>query len=245
MNGILVRIAVDQAYGKWNAPVDEANSEFVFVPIPDGQTKHYGPVGRVPYDEFRADLRDFARKKNFPHDYEFGFPTHLGERAVHLDPDFRFLTYGDNGAVRGKGIARLKEGDLLVFYSGLRSIQRPDVLVYALTGLFVIERIARALDIPSDRHCQNAHTRWDVISPNDIVVYGCAENSGRLERCIVIGEFRNRAYRVKPELETAWGGLSVKDGFIQRSVVPPSFRDAGRFYDWFLKQSVGLVRKNN
>jgi hypothetical protein len=245
MNGILVRIAVDQSYGHWNAPVDESTGEFVFVPIPDGEAKHYSPGCRVTYEDFRADLRGFAEKKSFPNDYEFGFPMILRQCSSHLDPDFRFLTYGDNGAVRGKGIRRLKAGDLLVFYSGLRSIQRPHVLVYALTGLFVIEGITRALDIPAERHSENAHTRWDVISPNDIVVRGRADTSGRLQRCIVIGEFRNRAYRITRELEATWGGLSVKDGYIQRSVVPPSFCDAGRFYDWFLKQNIELVERNN
>ena len=29
------------------------------------------------------------------------------------------------------------------------------------------------------------------------------------------------------ELESTWGGLSVRDGYIQLSVVPPSFCDAG------------------
>jgi Nucleotide modification associated domain 3 len=150
MNGILVRIAVDQTYGHWNAPVDEATREFVFVPIPDGEAKNYSPRCRETYEGFRGELRGFAERKGRPNDYEFGFPTALGQRAVHLDPDFRFLTYGDNGAVRGKGIGQLKSGDLLVFYSGLRSIQRPDVLVYAITGLFVIDWTTRALDILAD-----------------------------------------------------------------------------------------------
>ena len=245
MNGILVRIGVDQAYGKWNAPVDEATHEFVFVPIPDGDGKQYRPGLRVPYDNIRADVRIFAQQRNFPADWEFGFPEALRQHSAHLDPDFRWLTYGDNGAVRGKGISQLKSGDLLVFYSGLRSIQRQNVLVYAITGLYVIDEVARAAEIPAERHRENAHTRWDVISPNDIVVIARADVSGRLQRCIPMGEFRDRAYRVTPDLEAAWGGLSVKNGYVQRSVVPPSFRDAGRFYDWFLQQDVSLVKRNN
>ena len=107
MNGILVRIGVDQAYGKWNAPVDEATHEFVFVPIPDGDGKQYRPGLRVPYDNIRADVRIFAQQKNFPADWEFGFPEALRQHSAHLDPDFRWLTYGDNGAVRGKRISQL------------------------------------------------------------------------------------------------------------------------------------------
>lgn len=245
VNGILVRIGIDQAYGRWNAPVDEGTREFVFVPIPDGDSKQYSPRLRESYEDFRAELRNFAGRKNLPADCEFGFPVALRQHSAHLDPDFHWLTYGDNGVVRGKGISNLKSGDLLVFYSGLQSIQHRKPLVYALTGLYVIDEIVRAEEVPPERYRENAHTRWDVISPNDIVVHARAQVSGRLERCIPIGEFRDRAYRVSRELEAAWGGLSVKNGYLQRSVVPPSFHDAARFYDWFLQQNALLIKRNN
>jgi hypothetical protein len=244
LNGILVRIGVDQAYGHWNAPVDEITGDFVYVPIPDGSAKGYGPDLRVSYDEICSGLRSFAEERGLATNQEFGFPELLRSCGAHLDPDFHWLTYGDNGAVRGKGIGQLTSGDLLVFYSGMRSIQRR-ALVYAITGLYVIDEIKRASEIPPARYDENAHTRWDAISPNDIVVRGRPDVSGRLQRCIVIGEFRDRAYRVTRELEAQWGGLSVKDGFIQRSIAPPRFRNASLFYDWFLKQGVQVVRRNN
>ena len=37
-----------------------------------------------------------------------------------------------------------------------------------------------------------------------------------------LGEWRDRAYRVRKDLLKTWGGLSVNDGYIQRSAVPPS-----------------------
>ncbi len=42
----------------------------------------------------------------------------------------------------------------------------------------------------------------------------------------------------------AWGRLSVNDGWIQRSAVPPSFLAAGRFYEWFLEQEIPLIDGN-
>lgn len=244
MEGILVRIGVDQAYGRWNAPVDEITGDFVYVPIPDGKSKRYGPGLRLSYDDLRCGLRCFAKMKGFSSNHEFGFPESLGTCASHLDPDFRWLTYGDNGNARGRGMSQLTSGDLLVFYSGLRSIQR-NALVYAITGLYVIDEVKRAVEVPRERYSENAHTRWDVISPNDIVVRGRPRVSGRLKRCIAIGEFRDRAYRVTSALETEWGGLSVKNGYVQRSGVPPRLRDASLFYEWFLKQDLPLVRSNN
>jgi hypothetical protein len=69
--------------------------------------------------------------------------------------------------------------------------------------------------------------------------------SGRIRRCLPIGELRNRAYRVRHDLLEAWGGLDIQDGYIQRSVRLPAFLDAGTFYRWFLKQRPELVAANN
>jgi hypothetical protein len=61
----------------------------------------------------------------------------------------------------------------------------------------------------------------------------------------VIGEWRDRAYRVRPELLAKWGGLSCKDGYIQRSGVPPAFLQPERFLSWFEEQNPRLLACNN
>jgi hypothetical protein len=68
--------------------------------------------------------------------------------------------------------------------------------------------------------------------------------SGRLRTSFPIGEYRSGAYRVRRDLLDVWGGLSVKDGFIQRSVVPPRFIDPKRFLTWFKEQDGQLVAEN-
>jgi hypothetical protein len=72
-------------------------------------------------------------------------PASLGQLNMHLDPDFRFLTYGDNGTRRGAGIALLEPGDLLLIYAGLRSTVVQKELVYALVGLFVVKEVVPQL----------------------------------------------------------------------------------------------------
>ena len=69
--------------------------------------------------------------------------------------------------------------------------------------------------------------------------------SGRLNHCISIGERREGAYRVRREILDAWGGLDVKNGYIQRSARLPAFLDASRFYGWFLTQKPVLIAQNN
>lgn len=172
-------------------------------------------------------------------------PKTLQQRNMHLDPDFEHLTYGDNGMRRGAGIATLGRDDLLVFYAGLRSIVDPKELVYALAGLFVVEEVVRAVHVPAERRHQNAHTRWATVSVNDVIVRGKDGLSGRFDRCVPIGEWRDKAYRVCRDVENAWGRLAVKNGYIQRSAVPPAFLDASRFWNWFQRQRIALLKRNN
>ena len=242
MRAILVRVGIDQAYGRWNAPVDPKTGQFVFVPIPDGAAKVYLSGHARGYDEVARPLADFAVAHRMP---DLQLPESLRNCKMHLDPDFEYMTYGDNGSVRGAGIATLGAGDMLVFYAGLRSIAPPRALVYALVGLFVIEEVVRAVDVPIDRRYDNAHTRWIPISEKDVIVRGVPGASGRFEQCIPIGEWREKAYRVRRDVEEAWGGLNVKNGFIQRSVVPPEFKDPARFDAWFQQQSATFMQRNN
>jgi hypothetical protein len=241
----LVRIGVDQAFGEWNAPVDPATCEFVYVPIPESIDKFH-PGVRRGFVEVMPSLYRFCEPRHLDPVVDLGFDRKLLERPMHLDPDFEHLTYGDDGAKRGAGIAALVEDDLIVFYAGLRPVRECDHrLLYGLVGLYVVEEVARVPTIPAERWCENAHTRKFKHWPHDIVVRAKPGVSGRLERCVPIGEWRDGAYRVRLDVLKAWGGLSVKNGFIQRSAVPPSFQSPQRFHEWFTKQRVRLIRRNN
>jgi len=114
-----------------------------------------------------------------------------------------------------------------------------------LSASLWLSKVVRAIDVTAERLHENAHTRWKAISEDDVVVRGSHGESGRLDRCIPIGEWRDRAYRVRRDVEDEWGGLTVRNGYIQRSVVPPAFLDASRFYAWFKTQGKILLNRNN
>ena len=117
---------------------------------------------------------------------------------------------------------------------------------YAIIGVLVVDTIVPASAVTSSRLHENAHTRRSPShSGHDIVVRAKPGVSGRCERAIPIGHFASRAYRVLPDILTAWGGLSVRDGYLQRSARLPEFLDASKFYAWFLAQGVPLVARNN
>ena len=236
MNVMLIRVAADlsRGGGRWNGPVDSTTNEFVYVAIPENSLVHAG--FERPYSKLEPVLARFG----------VVLPDHLRARNMHLGPDFDHLTYGDAGQ-RGQQIReKLRPGDLMLFYSGLRDINRLPRLVYAIIGLFEIESFINAVDVSERDRDINAHSRR-VLSREaaDVIVKGRPERSGRLERCLPIGEYRHRAYRLKSQLIEEWGHLSSRDGYIQRSVRPPVLLDPSRCLRWIERKQPILIRANN
>src|SRR5207248_10763145 len=128
----------------------------VYVPIPEspGASFHAGLERR--YGEVLPALQRFCEQ----HRCNLRFPQELLKRAMHLDPDFEYLTYGDEGGRRGAGMVNMSEGDLLVFYGGLRPVHQCDHrLLYALLGIYVVKEVVLAARVPSDHWYENAHGR--------------------------------------------------------------------------------------
>ncbi|MEM9882612.1 MAG: hypothetical protein AAF800_06825 [Planctomycetota bacterium] len=245
MQAILVRIGVDQAYGGWNAPIDPTSGDFVYVPIPEGKRVQFLPRCRTTLADIKPAIERFTEPRRLSLN-SIKWPSSNEPDATHLDPDFEFMTYGDVGSRRGSEIAKLAGGDMLIFYAGLRPTGPCEHrLVYAIVGVMVVDSVLSATDIPLDRRNENAHTRKLQFGSTDIVVRGRRQASGRLHRAIPVGSFRGGAYRVRPELLEAWGGLSVRDGFIQRSARPPRFLNPPKFVNWLKSQHPTLLNKNN
>jgi hypothetical protein len=233
MNGLLVRVGIDSTDGRWNAPVRLGTKEFAYVTITEEKPLRSG-MGRL-FDEFGSAVARFGQT----------LPGALSGRPTHLDPDFSKLTYGDQGQRARRISSTVSSGDLLVFFASFQPVDGPErPLVYALIGLYVVDEIVPARSIPQGRWEENAHTRR-IPDTSDIVVRAKPGVSGRLSKCIPIGELRRRAYRVSEDVLNAWGGLGVRDGYIQRSGTLPAFDDAERFYRWFLEQKPTLNAENN
>lgn len=243
MKGLLVRVGIDQSYGGMNAPgwpsQDEPGKwEYLYIPIPE--TEEALPGLGLKYDSLEAASNKAGSK----------IPKRLLGTLMHLDPDFRNLTYGDwcppKKPCRGKPLWELQENDFLAFYAGLepQNIDTRRPLVYALIGFYRVKETVRALDVPEDRLHENAHTRCKLKRENkDIIVRAVQGESGRLRKAIRIGE-RNgsgKRYHVIGDLWKEWGGLIVNDGReltrgdITQSGRTPEFREPKRFLEWFYK----------
>jgi Nucleotide modification associated domain 3 len=235
-NGLLVRVGADRSTGggSWNGPVDTQLGTFAYVPIPETHPVHAGLD--KPYSALAPVLSSFGSS----------LPAHLCAKQMHLDPDFARLTYGDQGGRARQLRACLSAGDLLVFYASLFDVTGRDRLVYAIIGVFVVETILPAADVPVDSRDINAHSRRILpAGAEDLIVCGRAGLSGRLEHCLPIGEWRDRAYRVRRDIVEAWGGLSIKDGYVQRSARLPQLSDPRRFQRWLTSKKPILIQANN
>lgn len=241
MKGYLVRVGIDLTAksGGWVAPIDPQTHEFAYVPIVEDETKGKKRIRsgyEISYgDQFVGPCQKLG--KEFP-------PKLLNNKYAHLDPDFRYLTYGDEGN-KGAQLKDLVEGDILAFWAGLSLAKaRPREVVYALIGLYVVaQKPVYAKDIdPKDWH-RNAHTRRHFLEDDIVVLTKHDGTSGRLERCIRIGGYRDNDYRLDRDIWDAWGGLRGGDRI--RQGPHRSFCFPERFYEWFRKQKIPLLEKNN
>ncbi len=170
-------------------------------------------------------------------------------KSLHLDPDFEQLTYGD-WRTKGERLGQLIEGDFIAFYASLEPIDTKRPLVYALIGFYWVKGIVTGSDvrdIPKGQWDKNAHTRFE-FNENDknVIVRAEPNGSGRFTKAIPIGEPRPRGsnYYVDPNILIKWGGLDVRNGWIQRSGITPWLCDPEKFLIWFDEKKPKLVRSN-
>jgi hypothetical protein len=228
MKGLLLRVGIDQACGEYNAPINVVNGDYLYFPIP-GDMGGFKQGMETGYDQIIPYFYGFIERNNI----DLCFPEHLAGKGTHLDPDFDHLTYGDQSTGRGNRVSKLEAGDFIAFFSSMRPAHECEhKLVYALIGIFFVKEIMKVGDIDCSRHNRNAHTRVRDMNDDHVVVFADKTRSGRFTKAIPIGEFRDRAYRIRQDLLEAWGGIDVRDGYLQRSVNPPWFLDPHKFISW-------------
>ena len=250
MRGLLVRVGIDKGKdnGRCNAPC-RADGSFCYVPIPESPQRVIEQDYTTTYDEFEKCCNGFARGVNFV------FPEWLHNAQCHLDPDFRFLSYGDTGnkARRIRKFFEKSQDNFIAFYASFKQIdynnKNHQSLVYAIIGLYRFREVKWARKISLNQREQNAHTRladYQKEDNQDIVIFADRDGSGRLRKLIPIGEkHNNQQYYVRNNLLQLWGGISTRNGWIQRSGCLPSFINPDRFLQWFEVQNPQFVHSNN
>jgi hypothetical protein len=110
MQIVLLRVGIDSGSGGIQGPLFK-DGAFEFIPIPD-KFRDRG-VNSMTYGNTGAR---FGGKlvRYFPDSLK----TKIRNQPIHNDPEFKTFTYGDPTPPK-RGLRHLKNGDLLVFYSGL------------------------------------------------------------------------------------------------------------------------------
>ena len=197
MNSVLLlRVGIDLGCGGTLGPIFP-DGTFEYVPIPES------PQYVSPRSVYFRDL--WARHGGTLAQY---VPGRYREAAAHYDPEFETFTYGDPTRNKRAQILRLNDGDLLVFYAGLRPVGSRAASRLYIIGYFTV---ASAESInptkpwpPTDASLLlgNAHLRRNRPDHGLVVVRGHARTSKLLDRAIAISD---DAQRATPEVEKRIG----------------------------------------
>ena len=215
MKALLLRVGIDKGSGGTYGPIFEDGS-FEFVPIPET----YRSCTATTYGE------RIGRRRKPLSTY---VPPALRHVPMHDDPEFEMRTYGDATAKR-RFLLELSEGDLLVFYAGLKPFNHdnddyPEALYFV--GYFTIDHVidfnwlsASERAAYRQRYPSNAHVKRGYAFENLVIVTG-SKNSRLLHRARLISQKKpdtsgRPTYALSPEMEELLG----ISGFIQKSMPP-------------------------
>ena len=118
---------------------------------------------------------------------------------MHFDPEFETFTYGDPGTNK-RGLLKLGEGDLLVFYAGLQRWEPevgfiPGTEHLAIIGYFEVAEATLAADLSDteldERFGANAHVRNQGVLNDQrdrLMLVRGGDGSRLLERPVAISE---------------------------------------------------------
>jgi hypothetical protein len=212
----LLRVGIDTGSGGIHGPLFSDGS-FEYLPIPDCVDKRtYGNT----HDRRGRTLADY-------------FPESRRERVfdqpVHFDPEFVTFTYGD--PTRPKALLRqLNEGNLLVFYAGLKGWDFESPPALYIIGYFEVARAGLATSFNRAELTRTFQNNFHVMhgdvfedQKDRLVLVKGTTNSRLLKKAVKIssvGMDRNgrSLHRLAPEMQAVFGGFAGKTS-IQRS--PP------------------------
>jgi Nucleotide modification associated domain 3 len=212
----MLRIGIDTGSGGAHGPLFEDGS-FEFIPIPDSNgtdPRTYGnTVGRKG-----SKLVEYFPKSRY---------AKIRDLSIHADPEFDTFTYGDPTSPKA-GLRRLDEGDMLVFYCGLKGWDfHSDPALY-LIGYFEVLAAGKAEDFSpneiQDLFSENFHVRHKEVFEKQrdrlVLVKGSAK-SRLLEKAVLMSalgqDVRGKPLKIlSTEMRELFGDFGGKLSF-QRS----------------------------
>jgi len=150
---VLLRVGIDTGSGGILGPIFD-NGTFEFIPIP-GSRDCLGRTYGNTMGRHRRKLIDY-----FPNARKLKMQNAL----LHFDPEFKSYTYGDPTRPK-QSLKKLKDGDLLVFYAGLKdweNCKTPPGLY--IIGYFVVKHTGIANDLKRDVRLKLFAKNWHIFA---------------------------------------------------------------------------------
>ena len=193
---LILRVGIDSGCGGTLGPIFP-DGTFEYVPIPES------PEYVSPRSVYFRDLP--ARHGGTLAPY---VPRRYRDAAAHYDPEFETFTYGDPTRIKRGQLLRLIDGDLLIFYAGLRPVESRTASRLYIIGYFTVayvESINATDSWPPTNFPHllgNAHLRRNRPDYGLVVASGHARASKLLDRAIAISD---EAQYATPEVEKKIG----------------------------------------
>jgi hypothetical protein len=235
MNVVLLRVGVDSGSGGIQGPLFR-DGTFDYVPIPDG----FGGTG---VDERTygntAGLTDRKLVAYFPASRQ----AVMARRSIHFDPEFVTFTYGDPTPPKA-GLRRLRPGDMLIFYCGLKGWDFDSEPALYLIGYFDVSVAGRVEDFHKadvqTLFAKNFHVRHPKVftrQKSTLVLVKGSNRSRLLRKAVCIssmGRDRNNTPLkvLSPEMQKVFGSFNGRLSFQRcppRWVDPDHIAPAVRF----------------
>jgi len=154
----------------------------------------------------------------------------MANRSIHFDPEFATFTYGDPTPPKA-GLRRLEQGDMLIFYCGLKGWDFDSEPALYLMGYFEVLAVGKPDDF-GDQEMQrlfanNFHVRHAQVLGRqraDLVLIKGSEKSRLLKKAVrisVLGQNRlGQPLKVlSPKMQETFGAFNGRLSF-QRSPTP-------------------------
>ena len=216
MNIVLLRVGIDTGCGGIHSPLF-SDKTFEFLPIPDSRGLDERTYGNSKGRTGRAFAEYFPKRQQEKNRMQ----------AMHVDPEFESFTYGDPTPPK-RNLARLKPGDLLVFYAGMEGWGHPAQPALYLAGMFRVKLAGFAPAFTDEQLQQefqhNYHVRHRTVFAEQrerLVLIKGGESSRLFQKAHLIGETVRRANGtswqiITPEMEKVFGKFGGI-GSLQRS----------------------------
>ena len=192
-----------------------ADGSFEYIPIPENPEKASSRTlmfSQIP-------IRSNGTAEQF-------LPKRYRASPAHYDPEFETFTYGDPTKNKRGQLLRLTQGDILIFYAGLRPPEQQQGSRLYLIGYFTVKNVYNVTKShpwppPALKHLwANAHFRRKNCDHGLVVVEGSSHYSRLLPKAIPLSDERQE---VLPTMHRRLGIMgSVKRAGAGRWV-PPAY----------------------